>query len=348
MSSWTSMIRPAGLAAVIALALALLLVTGKGTAKADLSLDAAEATITVDGNNADWAAITGLTVTLKQFEIPPGVDWDAPGVVDPIDATVKVAVDDSKIYVLFEVTDDYDFDPADHNFSASPNVMFLIDEAAGPHMGAGEDDFETGLGMVDIWHWELDCAAGVMSGGGDAGSGDDPDCNLDDEFSTDPEEREDDGGGDLNAAAENSLAGVWSHTNSAGGIGAAGTWIFEMSRPLQTGDPEDAQFAAGGTAQMALAYFDADEGLEGWTDTGHVTSADEGWIVVNLPGTAQGTGTPGPTASPGIVPKTGGAPGDDGGSGISTELVLVLALGGAAVVAGLAALYPRLRSRSNR
>ncbi|MDO8612352.1 MAG: hypothetical protein Q7R32_05955 [Dehalococcoidia bacterium] len=35
-----------------------------------------------------------------------------------------------------------------------------------------------------------------------------------------------------------------------------------MSRPLQTGDPQDAQFASGGTASMALAYFDADESAE--------------------------------------------------------------------------------------
>ncbi len=352
MSSWTSMFRSAGLGAVVAAALALVLLIGSGAVQADgsgLTLDAAEATITVDGNNSDWAAITGLTVTLEQIEIPAGVEWDEPGAVDPIDATVKVATDDSKIYVLFEVPDDYDFDPADHNFSASPNVMFLIDAAAGPHMGAGDDDLETGLGMVDIWHWELDCAAGVTSGGGDAGSGNDPDCNLDDEYSTDPEEREDDGGGDTaNAAAENSIAGVWSHTNSAGGIGAAGTWIFEMSRPLQTGDPEDAQFTAGGTAKMALAYFDADEGLEGWTDTGHLVSSEEGWIVINLPGAAQDTPTPtaGPTAtaSPGTVPTSGGPPGDDGG--ILAPLALVLALGGAALVAGLGALYLRVRARA--
>ncbi len=348
MSSWTTMIRSASLGAVAALALAVLLVTGRGTAEAELSLDAAEATITVDGDTADWAAITGLTVNLKQFEIPAGVDWDEPGPVDPVDVSLKVAADDNNIYMLVEVPDDYDLNLEDHNFSAALAVMFPIESAAGPHMGAGDEDYETGLGMVDIWHWELDCEPDVTSGGGVPGDGDDPDCNFDDEFATDPEEREDDGGGDTaNAAAENSLAGVWEHTNRAGGNGAAGTWIFEMSRPLQTGDPEDAQFVAGGTAKVALAYWDADEGLEGWTDTGHVTSADEGWIVVNLPGTAQDTGTPGPTGSPGTVPKTGGAPGDNGG-GLSTSLVLVLALGGAAVVAGLAALYPRLRSRSDR
>ncbi len=118
-----------------------------------------------------------------------------------------------------------------------------------------------------------------------------------------------------------------------------------MSRPLQTGDPEDAQFVAGGTAKMALAYWDADEGATGWTDTGHLISADEGWIVVNLPGAAQDTPTPGPTASPGAVPPTGGAPSDTN-SGIFTPLALALALGGAAVVVGVAALYPRIRSRS--
>jgi hypothetical protein len=337
MSSW-KYLRPAWLGVVIAAA-ALILVIGSGTAEADLGLDAAEATITVDGDNSDWASITGVSVTLKQFEIPPGSDWDAPGEVDPKDATVKVATDDDNIYVLLEIPDDYDYDPADHGFSSAVAVEFLIDPAAGPHMGAGDSDFEAGLGTVDIWHWELDCAAGVTSGGGDPGSGDDPDCNLDDEFAFDPESREDDGDGDTaNAAAENSLAGSWSHTNSAGGTGADGTWIFEFSRPLQTSDPEDAAFAAGGTAKMAVAYWDADEGLEGWTDNGHVTSADSGWIVVSLPGTAQQE-----TPTPASVPDTGGQPASDGGSTL-TSLALLLALGIAAVAVGIASVYVGART----
>jgi hypothetical protein len=256
---------------------------------AEISLDAASATITVDGDNSDWAGIEGVTVPMEQIEIPEGVDWDEPNPLDPINATLKVATDADNIYVLLEVPDDYDFNLEDHNFSASPNVMWLIDAAAGPHMGAADEDLEESLGMVDIWHWELDCDAGVMSGGGDPGSGDDPDCNLDDEYATEPESREDDGGVDEdtgavpNATAENSLAGVWEHTARAQGAGADGTWIFEMSRPLQTGDTEDAQFASGGTALVALAYFDADESLEGWTDTGHLQSSDSGWIEVTLP-----------------------------------------------------------------
>ncbi len=250
-----------------------------------IAFDAASATITVDGDSSDWDAIEGVSVPLKQFEIPAGVDWDEPNALDPMDVTLKVATDSDNIYVLLEIPDDYDFVADDHNLAASPNVMFLIDPEAGAHMGAGDDDLELGLGMVDIWHWELDCAAGVLSGGGDPGSGDDPDCNLDDEFATGPEDREDDGGGDeiVNANAENSLAGIWEHTARASGNGAEGTWIFEMSRPLQTGDPQDAQFASGATILVALAYFDADESLEGWTDTGHLLSADAGWIEVTLP-----------------------------------------------------------------
>ena len=252
----------------------------------DIAFDAVSATITVDGDNADWADVEGVSVPLKQIEIPAGVDWDEPGPLPDINVNLKVATDADNIYVLLEVPDDYNFnpDPAMHNFSASLAVMFRVDDPAGPHMGTSAEDLEASLGMVDLWHWELDCAAGAPSGGGAAGSGDDPDCNLDDEYATDPEAREDDGGGDVpNATAENSLAGVWQHTASSQGPDAAGTWIFEMSRPLATGDAQDAQFASGGKAFMALAYFDPDESLEGWTDTGHLQSADAGWIEVTLP-----------------------------------------------------------------
>jgi len=253
---------------------------------AEIAFDAAPATITVDGSDSDWANVKGVTVPMKQIEIPPGVDWDQPGPLDPIDVTLKVAADSNNVYVLIEVPDDYNFDPdpANHNFSASVAAMFRIDQPAGPHMGTSNEDLEKSLGMVDIWHWELDCDAGVVSGGGDPGSGDDPDCNLDDEYATEPEEREDDGKGDVaNPSAENSFAGVWEHTARAQGPDADGVWIFEMSRPLQTGDAQDAQFASGKKAYMALAYFDPDETVEGWTDTGHLQSSENGWIEVALP-----------------------------------------------------------------
>ncbi len=46
---------------------------------------------------------------------------------------------------------------------------------------------------------------------------------------------------------------------------------------------QGAQFASGGTALLALAYLDPDETLEGWTDTGHLQSSENGWIEVILP-----------------------------------------------------------------
>jgi hypothetical protein len=159
--------------------------------------------------------------------------------------------------------------------------MFRIDEAAPAHMGVEEKDLEASLGVVDIWHWELDCGPGEMTGGGD--TGDDPECNFDDEYAPNPGDREDDGGGDTpnNPTGENSLSGVWKHTATA--AGGDGTWIFEMSRPLQTGDTQDAQFASGEKALLALAYFDPSETPEGWTDAGHLQSADIGWLEVALP-----------------------------------------------------------------
>ncbi len=204
--------------------------------------------------------------------------------VAPVDVTLRVATDSDNIYVLLEVPDDYDYNPENHKLSAANAVMFLIDPAAAPHMGTTQEDQDTSLGKVDIWHWELDCAPGALSGGGaiQAGGvtgGNDPPCNFDDEYSTTPTEREDDG----SVAAENSLIGVWDHTARALGNGADGTWIFEMSRPLDTGDPDDAIFVPGATVKIALAYWDADETDKGWTDAAHLQSSDAGWILVTLP-----------------------------------------------------------------
>ena len=154
-------------------------------------------------------------------------------------------------------------------------------------MGSGTEDGEgPSLGMVDIWHWELDCDFGVEQGGRVSGpgegapAGNDAGCNMDDEYSTDPETREDDGK-DGEAGADNSLLGVWMHT----GYPVAesdGTWYFEMSRPLQTGDAQDAQFTVGGTGLLAMAYWDPDFGVEGWDDATHVQSSSDGWIKVAL------------------------------------------------------------------
>jgi len=252
-----------------------------------IAFEAASATIAVDGDTSDWSAIEGATVKLEQIRLanlPPAQAAEIKfGPLDPVDVTFKVANDGKNVYVLLEVPGDFDYDPANHNLSASVAVMFRVDEPAAPHMGAEEPELDKSLGIVDIWHWELDCGPGAASGGKGIAGGDDPACNLDDEYSTTPENRKDDGGGDVvNAAAENGLTGVWEHTGRSSGAGAPGTWIFEFSRPLQTGDPQDGQFASGSTAYVALAFFDPNEGPEGWSDAGHLQSAYSGWIEVTL------------------------------------------------------------------
>jgi len=159
--------------------------------------------------------------------------------------------------------------------------MFPVTESPGPHMGAEDNLGETTAGTVDIWHWELECAAGDPTGGAanpnaEGDPGNDSACNFDDEWSTEAKNREDDNG----AGAENSLTGVWGHSNAV--EGGAGDWYFEISRPLQTGDEQDAQFTVGESTQLALAYWDPSSTPEGWEDDGHVQSANQGWIQVDL------------------------------------------------------------------
>lgn len=231
--------------------------------------DAAAAAITVDGDTAEWSGVDALPVHLSPIA-------DREGEVGEYDATLRIASDGETLYVLVEVDDDYNFNPDDAHLSAALAVLFPIDASAGTAMGATEDDQETSLGLVDLWHWELDCGPGVLSGTVSSAGGNDPACNLDDEVAGAPEDREDD-------AAETSLIGAWSHTNPT--ADAAGTWIFEMARPLVTGDPEDAQFESGGVAAVAVAYWDADETPAGWEDDGHAVSVsdDRPFLTVQLP-----------------------------------------------------------------
>jgi len=238
------------------------------------SLDAPVAAITVDGDPSDWDIIPGLALTLE-----PIVDR-ADDNLENMDVTIKMAHDDEFVYSLFTVVDDYDYNPDDPHFSASPSWMFPVD-TGGPHMGADDELGENTTGMVDIWHWELECLGDVPQGGvNPPGDGKDPGndslCNYDDEWATDAETREDDN----LEGAENSLLGHWMHTNPI--VGEPGVWYFETSRPLQTGDAVDAQFTAGESTMLALAYWDADFGPDGWDDSTHVQSSNQGWINVNL------------------------------------------------------------------
>ncbi len=239
------------------------------------TLDAPEAAITVDGDPSDWALVPGLATTLERIEEEAGQP------IDNRDITVKMAHDDENIYAMVTVEDDYNWNPDDANLSAAFAMLFPVDVAA-PHMGADDEEGDNSIGMVDLWHWELECAAGTQTGGavGPAGEGKDPgndaNCNFDDEWATDADTREDDN----TATGENSLLGVWSHSNPT--ADAPGVWYFEISRPLQTGDEQDVQFTVGESTDLAIAYWDPDFGPDGWEDDTHVQSANQEWIEVNL------------------------------------------------------------------
>lgn len=228
--------------------------------------------ITVDGDISDWEDVEGLSLTLAaiQGESAPSKE-----------AFIKVAYDTNFVYVLFAVEDDFNWSDVDPHFSGAPAIMWPIESSAGPHMGGDDPSGHPGLGMVDIWYWRLDCPIGAEQGGavsgpGNGDPGNDDACNFDDEWATDPDTNEDDVGPD----AENSLLGVFSHSNPV--EDGAGVWYFEMRRPLQTGDPQDAQFGPGGTTRLALAYWDPDAGQNGWGRRDHVQSSNMGWINVTF------------------------------------------------------------------
>ncbi len=242
-----------------------------------LCLQAAWTPITVDGNAADWAAIPGTSVSLTQVKPIPRLQM---GKLAPMVVTLKVAVDSKMVYILLEVPDDYDWVPTDPYLSAKMSVMFRIDDPAEPHMGTTEEEQKKSLGIVDMWHWTLACGPGEVAGGGGSPSGKDAKCSLNDEWSTTPTLRK----SDNTPQGENSVAGAWEHTGRTAGPGTPGTWIFELSRPLDTQDPQDARLTLGGKANVALAYWDPDETPDGWTEVGHVQSASpHGWIQVLLP-----------------------------------------------------------------
>src|SRR3972149_1250168 len=119
-----------------------------GEEVATIAFEAASATIAVDGDATDWAAIEGATITLEQLRMENLEPSEAAeiefGPLDPLDVTLKVANDGTDVYVLLEVPDAFDYDAEDHNLSASLAVMFRVDEPAPPHMGAEEADLDRG------------------------------------------------------------------------------------------------------------------------------------------------------------------------------------------------------------
>jgi len=285
-------------------------------ASADVSVNATKFHgIVIDGFADDWSTIPGTTMTL----IRPLATTER--IVDGL--TLKVAYDDANIYVLVLVQDDYDYNATNHDLSPALAVLWQIDSAATPDMGGG-------LGNVDLWHWELDCGAGVLSGY-NLLSGNDPDCNLDDEWSSSPTNRFDD-------TRANEVYGSWSHTNIAGGAGALGTWIFEMRRSLTTSDTlrHDRQFVVGQVAGMSIAYWDADETIAGWTPSGHYASCRDAatlnfnWVQVTLVPLVLPPGPEGPAGPTGPAGGTGpaGLQGDRGLPGSSDAVLVGAAYGG--------------------
>jgi hypothetical protein len=242
------------------------------------SLAAARAKITLDGKADDWAAVPGMQVPLKAI---PKEFREDPTAAGDVTATLKVATDGTNVYVLMIVPDTFTYnpDPAKHRLSPAVAVQWQMGTAT-PQMASAGPQLKDTTGMVDIWHWELDCGPGAPSGG-TFPTGNDPKCNLDDEYATLNDEREDD-------KAESSLTGSWDHTGRAKGPEAAGEFVFEIARPLRNGDAQDAQFQLGSIARIALAYWDGSESQGGWTDAGHAVSVTTeeglaGWIEVALP-----------------------------------------------------------------
>ena len=126
-------------------------------------------------------------------------------------------------------------------------------------------------------------------------------------------------------APRTGLLGVFTHTDPTDD--ADGTYTFEMRRPLVTDDAQDAAFAAGEEALMALAYWDADNSPEGWDDAEHVQSSNQDWIVVTLASGGTGGGT-----TP-DMPSTGGGGTAGGGANLAlfsgAAAVLLVVAGGA-------------------
>ena len=297
-------------------------------AYADVDITAVQHTgITIDGLTGDWAGVPGTTITLVQ---PYATDQR---IEDGLE--IKVAYDDSNIYVLAVISDDFDYNVTEHHNSAAIAVLIAIDDAATPDMGGGK-------GYVDIWHWELDVGPGVVTGFNLA-SGNDPVGNLDDEYSLSVFDRHDDDDA-------NEVYGAWSHTDMSA-VGTEGQWIFEFKRSLTTSDiaKQDAQFEVGATYKVAIAYWDADETgepgvLNGWTAAGHYSTCtdpetlDFSWVDLTLeqpdipegPAGPQGeTGPLGPQGEVGLQGPQGetGLQGPEGPSGASGSTTTYLSAG---------------------
>ena len=78
-------------------------------AQEPITIDAASASITIDGDASDWADVAGTAVALEQLDLsllpPEQADEIEFGPIDPIEVQLKVANDADNIYMLVEVPD---------------------------------------------------------------------------------------------------------------------------------------------------------------------------------------------------------------------------------------------------
>ena len=104
---------------------------------------------------------------------------------------------------------------------------------------------------VDVGgHWELKTTKMGIAYGVNGGTGDDVLANKDDEYAVGPYCRFDDD----DAKAANEWEGAWLYSNSS--LGDEGSYIFEMSRSLQTASTEtDAQLEAGKATDFGFAFW---------------------------------------------------------------------------------------------
>lgn len=264
----------------------------------------------LDGDLSDWSGVEGIEAPITAAL---GVTPYQYG-----DLSIKCVYDDTRIYFAFEVPGAFRFDSEDdHKCAAISTMMKMGPDAEYFNMGGcpnamagcnadGTIPSECDSYKVDVGgHWELKTTEqGVAYPINVAdGTGNDPVANKDDEIAVSPYCRLDDGGPD----AGNEWEAAWLHTSPQApevspninfDADATGSYVFEMSRLLQTKSPAtDAQLEAGGTYGFGVAYWDPFQIEEtGWTKVGHfVTGCSQNWINLVLD---DGTGTPPPEGDP--------------------------------------------------
>jgi len=180
---------------------------------------------------------------------------------------IQCVHDDNRIYFRFEVPGRFRFSKEHDKQCAAVSTMFkmgelatLVDMGGCPTAGdcttapEGCDPYKVDLGG----HWELKTTEMGVTYGGNEGHGNDAVANKDDEYAVGALCRFDDD----DDKASNEWEGLWLHTSSTkveravAGADDPGSYIFEMSRSLQTPSAEtDAQLESGKAIDFGFAFW---------------------------------------------------------------------------------------------